>query len=88
MILIAALAANDDSSGIVSNAGINVSGSQETVFLTFFVLRGVNNELGPLLDNVSITTATAVPEPSSLLLLSTGALGLFGARFAGDCSLV
>ncbi len=68
------LASGDVTSGIVPNALLNV-GSTETVYLTFSLTSGADN-IGSLLDNVSITSA--VPEPSSLILLGGGALGLLG----------
>lgn len=70
------LGSSDDVSGIVSNAPFTVT-SPETVYLTFSLLRTDNGNIGSLLDNVSITTAST-PEPSSLLLLVSGLAG-FGA---------
>jgi hypothetical protein len=73
------LASSDDVSGIVNNAMFTVSGSPETVFLTFILLAGSAN-VGSLLDNVSIQSgaASAVPEPGSLLLLGSGLTALAG----------
>jgi len=73
------LASGDDASGIVNNAMFTVSGSPETVFLTFSLLSGATN-IGSLLDNVSIDTGTSsvVPEPGSLLLLGSGLAALAG----------
>jgi hypothetical protein len=73
------LASNDDVSGIVNNAMFTVSGSPETVFLTFTLLDGAAN-IGSLLDNVSIESgaSTVTPEPGSLLLLGSGLTALAG----------
>ena len=72
------LASNDDASGIVNNAMFIVSGSPETVFLTFDLLAGANN-VGSLLDDVSIqSSASTVPEPGSLFLLESGLAALAG----------
>jgi PEP-CTERM motif len=74
------LASNDDASGIVNGATFTVSGSPETVLLTFSLLGGTVN-IGSLLDNVSIVSAATtspIPEPSSLLLLGSGLAALAG----------
>jgi hypothetical protein len=73
------LASNDDVSGIVNGAMFTVSGSPETVFLTFSLLGGSAN-IGSLLDNVSIQSGavSTVPEPGSLLLLGSGLMALVG----------
>ena len=72
------LASNDDSSGIVNDAMFTVSGSPETVFLTFSLVGG-SPDVGSLLDNVSISSGAVtspVPEPSTLLLLGSGLTAL------------
>jgi hypothetical protein len=74
------LTSNDDVSGIVNGATFTVSGSPETVLLTFSLLGGSVN-IGSLLDNVSLVSGAAtspVPEPSSLLLLGSGLTALVG----------
>jgi hypothetical protein len=73
------LTSNDDTTGIVSGATFTVSGSPETVFLTFTLLGGSVN-IGSLLDNVSIDSSAtpAVPEPSGLFLLGAGLMALVG----------
>jgi PEP-CTERM motif len=69
------LASGDDTSGIVSNALVTVSGAPETVYLTYILTSTSQANVGSLLDNVTITT---VPEPSSLFLLGTGFTALAG----------
>jgi hypothetical protein len=68
-----------NSSVEVSDAMFTVSGSPETVFLTFSLLGGATN-IGSLLDNVSINTGpdSPVPEPGTLLLLGSGLTALAG----------
>ncbi|HEY6343779.1 MAG TPA: PEP-CTERM sorting domain-containing protein [Bryobacteraceae bacterium] len=78
------LTSGDVTSGIVSNALITVS-SPTTVFLTF--TSNTPGEVGDLLDNVLLTStpASAVPEPSTLMLVSPGLLlgfaGMVRRRF-------
>jgi hypothetical protein len=69
------LTSTDDTSGLVNDAIFTVTGSPETVYLTFSLLDGATN-IGSLLDNVSIESA--VPEPGSLLLLGSGLTALAG----------
>jgi hypothetical protein len=72
---------------VVNDAMFTVSGSPETVFLTFSLLGGSPN-IGSLLDNVSINTGpvSPVPEPGSLLLLGSGLTVLAGImrRYRGN----
>ncbi|HEX4155229.1 MAG TPA: PEP-CTERM sorting domain-containing protein [Acidobacteriaceae bacterium] len=67
----------DTTSGVVINELVTVTGSP--AYLTF-TNDGTNDygDEGPLLDNVTVTTAVtgATPEPGSLALLGTGALGI------------
>ncbi|HEX4154724.1 MAG TPA: PEP-CTERM sorting domain-containing protein [Acidobacteriaceae bacterium] len=68
------LDSGDLTSGVVTNAAITVTGGPTQ--LQFIDLSG-NDNVGSVLDNITITTAT--PEPGSLLLLATGLLGTAGA---------
>lgn len=65
------LASGDDTSGIVS---VNVAVSGGPTQLQFIDLSTPNN-IGALLDNVTVSTT---PEPGSWLLLATGLLGTAG----------
>ena len=67
------LAPDDFTSGIVTNQAITWGGGNIQLQ---FVDNGAANNIGALLDNISITTSTSpVPEPESLLLLATGLIG-------------
>jgi hypothetical protein len=69
------LASGDDTDGIVVDALVTVN-SPESAFLTF--TSDTPGNVGALLDNVSITTASPVPEPTSLLMLGAGLVALAG----------
>lgn len=69
------LASNDFSSGIVLNQAVTISGG--TTQLEFVDNSGPDN-IGSLLDNVSISNTSPVPEPGTLGLLATGLLGAAG----------
>ena len=70
------LASGDTTSGIVINQMVTVAGGSTQLL---FVDNGANGNVGALLDSVVITNPSATPEPSSLMLLGTGVLGLAGA---------
>jgi PEP-CTERM motif len=66
------LASGDLAGGIVANAPVTVTTPSHLLFAS-----GVLGDLGLELDNVVVSTAgtsTAIPEPSSLLLLGSGLL--------------
>jgi hypothetical protein len=75
------LASGDITSGIVVDALVNVSGGPTQLTFTD---DSPNDNIGALLDNVSISSVSAVttsavaPEPSSLMLFGTGMLGVAG----------
>jgi hypothetical protein len=71
------LGSTDDTDGIVSMIPITV-GSPTTAFLTF--TSNTPGQIGAVLDNVAITSSanatSPVPEPSTLILLGSGVMGL------------
>jgi hypothetical protein len=72
----------------IEHSVFTVTGSPETVYLTFSLLKGAPN-IGSLLDNVSIDSGvitSPVPEPDSLLLVGSGltALVVLVRRFHGN----
>jgi hypothetical protein len=67
------LAATDITAGVVSNALISVS-SPTVTNLTFTNNGSTNNNVGALLDNVTIAVTT--PEPSFVMLMGPALLGL------------
>jgi hypothetical protein len=66
------------------NAFITVLATQPNALITSLVISGdnVTNGAGALVDNIVVQQATAVPEPTSLVLLvlPLGAVGLIVAR--------
>jgi hypothetical protein len=69
------LASGDDTDGIVVDALVTAT-TPGSAFLTF--TSDTPGNMGALLDNVSITTASPVPEPTSLLMLGSGLVALAG----------
>ena len=69
------LASGDDTDGIVVDAVVTAT-TPGSAFLTF--TSDTPGNVGALLDNVSITTASPVPEPTSLLMLGSGLVALAG----------
>ena len=69
------LTSGDITSGVVINQAVTVTGGSTQLE---FIDNGTPDNIGALLDNVSISTVSAVPEPSSLMLLGTGILGAAG----------
>jgi len=69
------LTSGDITSGVVINQAVTVTGGSTQLE---FIDNGTADNIGALLDNVSISTVSAVPEPSSLMLLGTGILGAAG----------
>ncbi|HEV2382085.1 MAG TPA: hypothetical protein VG206_20135 [Terriglobia bacterium] len=65
------LASGDDTSGIVTNAAINV-GSPTSAFLTF--TSNTPGQQGALLDDVTVTAGATTPEPQTWTLLLLGTL--------------
>ncbi len=66
------LGPDDFTSGIVTDQAIVWGGGPIQLR---FVDNSPANNIGALLDNITITTNSAVPEPDSLVLLATGLIG-------------
>lgn len=66
------LASDDLTSGIVTDQAINWDGGPIQLR---FVDNSPANNIGALLDNITIADASPVPEPESLVLLATGLIG-------------
>ena len=65
------LLSGDDSSGIVVNALVTGSGPANLTFTS-----NTAGDVGAVLDNVLVTTASSVPEPSSMLLMGSALVGV------------
>ncbi len=63
------LASGDDTDGLVTNALVTVT-TPTWSYLTF--TSNTPGQMGALLDNIEISSATPTPEPSTLLLLGSG----------------
>lgn len=70
------LTSGDVTSGIVVNQLVTVS-TTETTYLTF-TNNSPNDNIGSVLDNVSIASGSPIPEPGTLLMLGPGVLGIGG----------
>jgi PEP-CTERM motif len=73
------LASGDITSGIVINQIVDVTGGSTQLQFLNNGYPGDDGNEGALLDNVSITSTSPVPEPGTLGLMTTGFLGLAGA---------
>jgi hypothetical protein len=73
------LASGDTTSGIVIDQAVTVAGGSTQLSFVDNDPNDANGNIGALLDSVVITNPSATPEPSSLMLLGTGVLGLAGA---------
>jgi hypothetical protein len=75
------LTSGDDADGIVVNQAVTIAGGPTQLM---FVDNSPNDNIGALLDNISISTAGTsappgtVPEPETLGLMATGLLGAAG----------
>jgi len=69
------LTSNDDSSGIVANQLVTLNSPGYLLFVS-----DTSGQIGDLLDNVVVSTASPTPEPSSLILMGS-ALLLAASRF-------